>query len=174
MRLFLCALSTRSAVSAARLAYYDHDGALRAGKSAFVQRQPMLEMGFRTHLRVASRRPNAVHDITHLPNVAEAKKSFLDNRCSITTPCPGKKSLRFTIDNFNKFKYIFTLFGKNHPETPLYLNIGKFSPYIGISLRDIRSADVTVKSLTCHFQCILVNNVLYNNFNKFRRIINFW
>ena len=34
----------------------------------------------------------------------------------------GKKSLRFTIHtgNFNKFRYIFILFGMNYPETSLY------------------------------------------------------
>jgi len=31
-----------------------------------------------------------------------------------------KKSLRFTIHNFNKFRYIFILLGTNHPETALY------------------------------------------------------
>jgi len=31
-----------------------------------------------------------------------------------------KKSLQYCMCNFNKFKDIFIIFGRNHPETPLY------------------------------------------------------
>ena len=40
----------------------------------------------------------------------------------------GKKSLVYCVCNCNKFKDIFIIFGTNHPETPLYENIGKLSP----------------------------------------------
>jgi len=36
------------------------------------------------------------------------------------TPCPGKKSLWFTMHNCNKFEYIFTVFGTNHRDCSFY------------------------------------------------------
>jgi len=38
----------------------------------------------------------------------------------VTTPCPEKKSSRFTIYNLNKVKYIFIIFVKNYPDTSRY------------------------------------------------------
>jgi len=38
----------------------------------------------------------------------------------IYTVSRKKKSLQYFMCNFNKFKDIFIMFGKNHPETTLY------------------------------------------------------
>ena len=39
----------------------------------------------------------------------------------LCTPCPEKKSLRYFMCNFTKFKDIFLIFGVNHPETTFLL-----------------------------------------------------
>jgi len=38
-------------------------------------------------------------------------------------PCPEKKSLWFTMHNCNKFEYIYTVFGTNHPIVHFTKNI---------------------------------------------------
>ena len=37
--------------------------------------------------------------------------------CCLIYTVSGKKSLRFPIHNFNKFTYIFIIFGANNPDT---------------------------------------------------------
>jgi len=44
------------------------------------------------------------------------------------------RNLQLTINNFNKFKDIFTFFGKNYPDISLYQNRIKFIPKIYVSL----------------------------------------
>jgi len=76
------------------------------------------------------------------PNIFDGQKLILE-----FTPCPNK-SLHFFLNNFDKFKLIFLIFGTHYHNDTLYLKHLKlvFKIYFSLNI-----ANLIVTSSKCHF-----------------------